>query len=202
MEQDCPGLGSGAAGVKRDVWKMLPVYPAFSIFSSSCWSGKRSAGAICTGIFKFEIMTLHLAKPPLPAHGSQCWGKPGRQPRKARLQCARGREPQGAGTAHPAVGTRAHSPASACTSLSPPNLLLASPPEHTKAQGSLAASPACHKVTSSVAHGGRWQWDPPKAEHADGQAAPGRDTCFSKGRGGLSAALPRLSGIQGLSGVN
>ena len=52
-----------------------------SFFIRSCWSGKRSAGAIRTGIFKFEFMTLHLAERLLRSRGSQCWGKPGHQPR-------------------------------------------------------------------------------------------------------------------------
>lgn len=119
---------------------------------------------------------------------------------KAQLRCARAKEPQGSGTAHPALCSHAHSPASACTSPSSPNLLLASPPACAEAQAPWQPPQPVNRVTFSVAHGGRWQRDPPKAEHADGQAVPSRDTCFSKGRAARSYALPWLSLAQQHSG--
>lgn len=43
-ERDCSGLGSGAAGVKWDGWRTLPVYPVFRCLlgrkavSGGCWN--------------------------------------------------------------------------------------------------------------------------------------------------------------------
>lgn len=121
---------------------------------------------------------------------------------KAQLRCVRGRELQGVGAAQPATCGHAHSPASACHLPVIPKPPAGISTGAHRGAGSLAASPARHEVTFSVVRGGRWQWDPSKAGHADGQAALSRDTCFSKGRAARSAALPRLSRIQGLSGVN
>ena len=76
-----------------------------------------------------------------------------------------------------------------------PSLLSSSPPAHAEAQAPWQPpSPSQGDLFGSP----RWWWDPPKAE----QAAPSWDTCFSKGHRAHSAALPQLSHIQGLSGVN